>query len=793
MKTTIAKFCAATVAVVGSFAFGADLHWRNGYTGSVAINTNWEDDTLPGTGDKACIENAGEDGATLSAGETWNVGQLNVGANGTYRQILTVSGGTLNLGGEMDIGNWVRGTLAISGGTVTFKRLMVGTNGSGDGVLNIFGGEMTSTSTEWFSLGGWSSSSTGVVNQTGGLFSMTQAPVQLGTGGATGIYNLFGGTLSVPYIQVESGTSELNISGGTLKAVQNEGDFIHNGSQGDFAISVGPDGMIVDTDGHDITINVGIAPADGVRDGGLTKLGNGKLTITGNYALTGPINVEEGIVDMRGKEIACTGGRVADGARLIANYKSAQSDGPTFGNYTYGAVSATGEFKIPNALNALLGSAVAWYDPSDTSTLTLDGTDIHAIANKGKAGGVLDQRKRYAWDDKAYPQLVASDDNMPGLVDGLNVVRMGNDSDTYTFWSLHRSNDGFNCAAYEGGCVVMTNNQPRAVFGVGFKDNNQYSKLGLLNIQDCHVGDSSWGWQVFTGWFGIYYWEAEDQNWLRYYDIEGGSEDISQGVPKYLGAWDISSMLNKATVSYMVQDAEHAVSGRRTVSDGTTVDVVNATPATVTNTGASTNAVSYASPYMNNMTSAGAITGETLLYDRDLSAAEIAAIDTYLKHKWLGTEDEPVVPNTVVESLTLAEGAVVDLDGGTAAIAEIAGTGTISNGVLTGTIAVNGNITLDSTASLSNATLVVTVNADGTLSGTITFTRDVDLSTLTLQINGENYRSNMGPLKFLTTTNGAFSGRFAAVQRSASGRCDPVIGANSVDIGPRKGFVIVVR
>ena len=204
---------------------------------------------------------------------------------GTTGTLNIQNNATVNLQGWCYLG-WFGGTGTVnqSGGTVTY-------NGLGNLVV-----------------GGYGGASTGTWNQTGGTFNCTTTPVVLTDGpNNTGNYYLSGGTLNTMGIQMgipwDSGTSSTGnfyFNGGTLRASASSTNFItqnntNGGNSGTFNVYVSSGGANIDTNGYNVTV---AAPVELVEDpaspgGGLTKLGQGTLTLmyptnfTGNTLVSG--------------------------------------------------------------------------------------------------------------------------------------------------------------------------------------------------------------------------------------------------------------------------------------------------------------------------------------------------------------------------------------------------------------------------------------------------------------------------------------------------------------------------
>jgi hypothetical protein len=134
---------------------------------------------------------------------------------------------------------------------------------------------------------------------------------------------------------------------------------------------------------------------------------------------------------------------------------------------------------------------------------------------------------------------------------------------------------------------------------------------------------------------------------------------------------------------------------------------------------------------VNNWGNSGNI-AEVLVFNRALTAPERAAVEKYLQTKWFG--GTPPLPETT--KVVLATGATLNLNG-SATVAELSGSGAVSNGTLTVTSSIN--LTNGATANLlaqPNLTVATgaTLNYDYTAS-----TSDVVNVTGTLTLQGSSH------------------------------------------------------
>ena len=314
------------------------------------------------------------------------------GATGT----VNISGGTYNATGNVwgsfriaDYGTGT-GTVNLSGTGVVNASLYTAVGGSGNGTLNISGGTWNQAS------GGivvgdaadlaWTGR--GDVNQSGGTVNADYILLQKGT------YNLDGGTLAafgVADTKAET-TGVFNFNGGTLRARDNNADFI----RGD-TVEIKSAGGTIDSSDKQVRVLQGMTGA-----GGLTKTGSGILKLDGANTYSGTTTVSEGTLTVNGS--VAGGVNVASGSVLKG---SGTIGGASTVAGTLSAGNSPGLISFSSDLTLTNGSNLLWelFGNTSSDVLTFDRIDVGgnllALAGSGitldfgttAGGSVVD------WDD----------------------------------------------------------------------------------------------------------------------------------------------------------------------------------------------------------------------------------------------------------------------------------------------------------------------------------------------------------------------------------------------------------
>ncbi len=296
---------------------------------------------------------------------TLSVGSQFQGANGSNAgevSIVNVSGGTMNIGGGSGpfyVASRGTGTLTLRGsGVVNCGKLDISRNAAGNSI-----------------------SSAGTVNLDGGTLmvtSVTNISANQQTGGSpAATFNFNGGTLLA-----KVGAAAGFFQGSTLSPVTPITTIVKAG--GAFINDSGNAIMILEPLQHDGFL--GSTP-----DGGLTKLGTGRLTLTANSTYSGATTVSAGTLALSGSasisnSVAIT---VAAGAGLDVSGLTGQTLTLNSGQTLGGFGTITGTVVVPAGATISPGSAANRGLLTLTGNLTLNGTTSMKLDLASQANDVL--------------------------------------------------------------------------------------------------------------------------------------------------------------------------------------------------------------------------------------------------------------------------------------------------------------------------------------------------------------------------------------------------------------------
>lgn len=352
----------------------------------------------------------GSGNLTMTGGNLATSDELRVGGsdqNGTQFDAVgtatltnaTLSVGALTIARGNYLDNSVSGTVILNNGStlICTNDTIVEFAGTGNGKLVLNGGNFIigPAATKWFMIGFYDTGAGEVditngdlllengsslkmcrggntggngINQMGGNVTFyNDAGVTVGGGGnldlnyaggssSSSIYNLDGGTLTVPQIIASSGSGSgvFNFNGGTLKPAVSNASFM----QGLTRANVRNNGAIFDTAGFNVTVGQPLQHSavggDDAVDGGLTKNGDGTLTLTGTNSYTGDTTVNAGVLELVHATLAATSSvKLTNTAKLKLDFAATNLIGAIIFN---GVLQPPGNYNSSTAPDFITGA-----------------------------------------------------------------------------------------------------------------------------------------------------------------------------------------------------------------------------------------------------------------------------------------------------------------------------------------------------------------------------------------------------------------------------------------------------
>jgi autotransporter-associated beta strand protein len=249
------------------------------------------------------LTKSGNGTLTFSGSGTSSVGDLIVTNGllkvtaGTVRASATQGNSKVDLGGSVEVSG---GSLQITNGVNSW--LPIGDTSGTTNTLTISGGAVIVNDNWGMEI---PRQGTGILNLNSGSLTVNDiGGVGLIIGdmatAASGTVNLNGGTLTASKITSANGVDVLYFNGGTLSPTVSRTDWLNDAAT--LAVEVRNNGAVVDTAGFNVSIGEPLQHStvggDNATDGGLTKVGNGILTLSGGYAYTGPTKVLGGTLKL---------------------------------------------------------------------------------------------------------------------------------------------------------------------------------------------------------------------------------------------------------------------------------------------------------------------------------------------------------------------------------------------------------------------------------------------------------------------------------------------------------------
>lgn len=771
----------------GTVESAADIYIANGEstTGEVVLNN----------------------GGTLT-GKYMGIGQ----ATGGTGSVTLNSGSTLTLTGGLNIGNYGTGTLTLNGGSLSFS-----------GTPNI----------------GNTASATGYVHVVSGTFKSGGNDIYVGKSGM-GVMTIDGGTVSCPYwldmnrdATAVEGTT-INLNGGVLNvglvnnAGLNQATFNWNGgtfkptgkyeyifrseTSGMIDVNVLAGGAILDTDGH----NVSIQPVlSGV--GNFVKRGTGNCWIRQAANLGRGIDVEAGTLDFElgmtsgtsatspMKEISVADGATLDlsGAEVYVQHYTLAGVAQTAGTYeahggTIHVIDATvatatwtgdaGDGDVTNPVNWTCYDAngvVVWdalpdsttavtvpyatnlpdFDESDYGSfyMTISGT----VAPRGNWSVPDVVKTAIAWYDFDDENTVTVADGCATAVAnkgtaGTTLDATAYNNDRLAAYGLNTVN-GRNLVSLTNSCGFFSSGKPaidtdgdRTLIVFFRRQKDTYLNAeGTSYINDFY----SLGIET-TGANEDYAFRLEDWGWSNrpFYNHTGVATSSYHSGSDWqlweMKADDLTVTAKRWMAGTDLMTSTNHIAATLPMHDNSRIYLGERNL--------------YGSPSSGDL-------AEAMVFDKALSDDDFTAIQSYISAKWL------TVPETDMAALPTSiqfsgDDAVYNLGGGNWTFANIAGSGTISS----------GNVTV-------TGTITITVNDDGTIDPLV-----ID-GSLTLGAGAKLIVKNARKLSAGTalgaiTATGGIRGAFASVETEPEGvRLRAKVEANDVTIMRRSGLFIIIR
>lgn len=302
--------------------------------------------------------------AFINAGTTINVNSFHLGEWDGASGHVTQSGGDVNISNQFRLGHWpqaggAQNSYALNGGTVTVSGGPANPLNEGSAGLVVLGID-----------------SSGVLTINGGTFTANGLTMQTrGAGGGESKLLLNGGTLNIGVNGlVTSNPTALSsydivLKGGTVRATANWSSNL------EISLASGGTGAQLDTNAKTVTLSGNLIGA-----GGLTKIGNGTLKLSGTNSFAGGLTVNTGTVQIGEGGTAGSAGAgavvVNGGATLAYNRTNALTIG--------GAVSGTGNLNVNTGTLRLanVGGGLSTTAVSG-ATLGAAGTFGTVVANSG--------------------------------------------------------------------------------------------------------------------------------------------------------------------------------------------------------------------------------------------------------------------------------------------------------------------------------------------------------------------------------------------------------------------------
>ena len=713
---------------------------------------------------------------------------------------------------DNDINNWATrydgGPLVLTNGAITASGNLEinnggwGNEGTSTTVSEILLKDVILTCNSIEMIGGYRTYGNGRLTIDSGSI-VTATSVNLGTSVGAGRGNCEivindQGVLSVPgFNSGSSPDTTLAFNGGTLKASPDSNGNV-NGSTfvpSWMKVEIGEGGIVIDTEdaagnSYNLTFAAtNVTRASGVTiDGGLTKMGNGTLTVSEGQVWNGLTKILGGTLDLNGGTINgplyldgtldLNSGKIGNvlilggSGKIIDSSKENEDEVETdrqeayeFNPDMWGRIGQTGRWEITSIKvsgaavfaspsNSVLKSATAWYDPSDENYVVKDedGNSVKALKNKSSSGSSMDTEELT--------------ENLPSLttINNHNAIAFSGYAGFVSANSVSFDDDDpKGKSVFAVAQLNYENNESNGVYPIAMCSNNSWNRSGVFSMK--------LGKNEFTSFYRVKSQVSDGGYTTTEMNVEGtdtiGNNNVSYVMS--LRGSDAKDNENYNVFSRII--------GKDGTLDEEQKEGVELSFDEENPTWGSKDVISYGfNNYENGLFSNQGAVGEALAFARCLSDNEAETVQSYLVNKWVSSSIPATWPLTVG---TLTLDGTADFDGANVTIGNLSGNGSMTGAA---SLKVTGTIT---------ATTEATANAPQ-----ITVTGDVDLTGATFAVDASLAQSlaNNQSVTLLTST-GTITGLDSPVVLTVDTRRFKVRKSNGAITVTRlqPGLAIVIR